>query len=49
VKLRIGRRAQQQASRMAQWWAEHRPAAPTLFTDELERTFQLLVATPGPG
>jgi plasmid stabilization system protein ParE len=49
VNLRIGRRAQQQAVRMAQWWAQHRPGAPKLFTDELERTFRLLVETPGAG
>jgi plasmid stabilization system protein ParE len=34
---------------MAQWWVEHRPAALTLFVDELERTFRLLVETPGAG
>jgi len=31
------------------WWAENRPAAATLFADELERTFRLLVETPGAG
>ena len=30
------RRAQQQADRIEAWWVDHRPAAPTLFTDELE-------------
>jgi len=39
VKLRVGKRAQQQAKRMGAWWLGHRPAASTLFTDELERTF----------
>jgi plasmid stabilization system protein ParE len=34
---------------MAQWWVEHRPAAPNLFIDELERTFRLLAETPGAG
>jgi hypothetical protein len=24
---------------MERWWVKHRPDAPTLFTDELERTF----------
>ena len=47
--LRIGRRAQQQADRKARWWAEHRPGAATLFLDELERTFRLVVETPGAG
>ena len=40
MKLRVGKRAQQQAKKMEAWWVEHRPAAPTLFTDELERTFR---------
>jgi plasmid stabilization system protein ParE len=42
VKLRVGKRAQQQANKIEQWWVENRPAAPTLFTDELERTFQYI-------
>jgi plasmid stabilization system protein ParE len=42
VKLRIGKRAQKQADKIEEWWVEHRPAAPTLFTDELERTFRYL-------
>ena len=25
---------------MEAWWVEHRPAAPTLFLDELEETFR---------
>jgi hypothetical protein len=43
VKLRVGKRAQQQAKRIEAWWVEHRPAAPTLFLDELERTFRYIV------
>ena len=39
MKLRVGKRAQQQAKKIEAWWVEHRPAAPTLFTDELEGTF----------
>jgi plasmid stabilization system protein ParE len=39
VKLRVGKRAQQQAKKIEAWWVEHRPAAPTLFLDELEGTF----------
>ncbi len=49
MNLLIGRRAQQQADRKAQWWANHRPAVSTLFADELERTFRLLLGTPGAG
>ncbi len=43
MKLRVGKRAQQQAKKIEAWWVEHRPAAPNLFTDELERTFHYLV------
>jgi hypothetical protein len=39
VKLRLGKRAQQQIRKIEQWWVEHR-AAPELFTDELEQTFR---------
>ena len=49
MKLRIGRRAQRQADRMEDWWVANRPAAPTLFTDELEETFHLIAETPGVG
>jgi plasmid stabilization system protein ParE len=42
VKLRVGKRAQQQANKIEQWWVENRPLAPTLFTDELERTFRYI-------
>ena len=42
MKLRIGKRAQRQADKIEAWWVEHRPAAPTLFTDELAWTFQHL-------
>ncbi len=40
MKLRVGRRAQQQAMTIEAWWVEHRPAASGLFTDELESTFR---------
>jgi hypothetical protein len=40
VKLRVGKRAQKQAERIEAWWVAHRPAAPRLFTDELEETFR---------
>jgi plasmid stabilization system protein ParE len=42
VKLRIGKRAQEQAAKIEQWWAEHREKAPNLFVDELEETFRTL-------
>jgi len=49
VKLRVGKQAQRQASRIEQWWLEHRPAAGALFIDEIDRTFRLLCETPGAG
>ena len=49
MKLRVGKRAQKQAERIEDWWVAHRPAAPALFTDELEQTFQHLSERPGAG
>ncbi len=43
MKLRIGKRAQEQARRIEAWWVEHRSASPSLFTDELEQAFWHLV------
>src|SRR5213078_2045952 len=48
-KLRIGKRAQQQAAKIEAWWVKHRTAAPTLFADELERTFGYLCQVRSPG
>jgi plasmid stabilization system protein ParE len=42
VKLRIGKRAQQQVDKIEAWWVENRPDAPTLFIDELEESFQYI-------
>ena len=49
MKLRVARKAQLQASRIEQWWDEHRPAADFLFADELDRTFRRLCETPNAG
>ncbi len=49
MKLRVGRRAQRQADKMEEWWVANRPAAPSLFTDELEETFQRICDMPGAG
>lgn len=49
MKLRIGKRAQEQAARIGQWWAEHREKAPDLFFDELEATFRFLCHEPNAG
>ncbi len=42
MKLRVGKRAQQQVKKIEAWWVEHRPAAPSLFLDELEGTFRYI-------
>ena len=39
MKLRVGKRAQQQVETIDAWWIEHRADSPTLFLDELEETF----------
>jgi plasmid stabilization system protein ParE len=49
VKLRITPRAQSQARGRRAWWAEHRPAAPSLFDEELEQTLRLISETPEVG
>jgi hypothetical protein len=42
VKLRVGKRAQQQAAKIDGWWTAHRRDAPTVFLDELEETFRYI-------
>ena len=49
VKLQVGRRARRQADRIEEWWVENRPAAPTLFTDELEEIFKTICERPHAG
>jgi plasmid stabilization system protein ParE len=49
VKLRIGKRAQQQVDRIDAWWVDHRAEAPALFTDELEQVFRTICEKPGAG
>lgn len=49
MNLRVGRRAQQQARRIEQWWVEHRAAAPTLFINELEAIFRYIGSVPDAG
>ncbi len=49
MKLRIGKRAQQQADRIEAWWVDHRPEALALFIDELEQTFRDICEMPGAG
>jgi len=49
VKLRVGRRAQEQADKIQAWWAANRLAAPSLFIDELEQTFHRICNEAGVG
>jgi plasmid stabilization system protein ParE len=49
VRIEVARRAEQQADRAERWWVENRPAAPSLFIDELDRTFRLIRESPGVG
>jgi plasmid stabilization system protein ParE len=41
--------AEEQAHAVADWWEGQRPAAPTLFTDELSHSIDRLSAVPGSG
>lgn len=49
MKLRVGKRAQRQADRIEEWWVKNRPAAPSLFTDELEEFFEHIRSTTAAG
>lgn len=42
MKLRVGKRAQQPADKIEAWWVENRGDAPTVFLDELEKTFRYI-------
>ena len=44
IHFRAG--AREEAVAIDRWWRTHRPAAPTLFVDELEQTLSLLRAQP---
>lgn len=47
--VRLARRARREAAALDSWWREHRPAAPTLFTDELDQAVSLLEVIPEMG
>jgi len=49
VKLKLAESAQRQAARIEAWWAEHRPAAPSLFAREFRDTLAYLESTPSAG
>ena len=42
LPIRLEPRAQEEIESIARWWAGNRPAAPTLFLDELERAYELI-------
>jgi plasmid stabilization system protein ParE len=47
--LRVGRSAAAQISEIAAWWRVNRPAAPSLFVDELSRAYDLIRHQPNVG
>ncbi len=49
MKIIISKRARRHVERAASWWLENRPAAPSLFVDELVRAQQLLMQYPEVG
>lgn len=46
MKVRFSPRAQRRARIVARWWRENRPAAPTLFDDELHEAIERLKSHP---
>jgi plasmid stabilization system protein ParE len=46
VKVRFSPRAQRRVKVVAKWWRENRPAAPTLFDDELHEMIERLKIQP---
>jgi plasmid stabilization system protein ParE len=49
VKVRFLGRSAEQARAVDAWWRENRPAAPSLFADELASALRLLRRTPEMG
>lgn len=49
MKLRVSKTAQRQADKIEDWWVANRPAAPSLFTDELEHVFRHICEIAGAG
>lgn len=49
MKFEISKRARRQIEKIARWWRENRPAAPTMFLDELGETEQRLRDNPEVG
>ncbi|HVJ20054.1 MAG TPA: type II toxin-antitoxin system RelE/ParE family toxin [Polyangiaceae bacterium] len=46
MKVRFSPRAQRRVKIVAKWWRENRPAAPTLFDDELQAAIERLKRQP---
>ena len=46
MKVRFSPRARRRVKLVAKWWRDNRPAAPTLFYDELETAIEMLMAQP---
>ncbi|WP_394826376.1 type II toxin-antitoxin system RelE/ParE family toxin [Pendulispora albinea] len=44
--VRIEKRASREAERIDRWWRENRPAAPTMFVDELKGALGVIVSAP---
>lgn len=49
MKLIISKRALRQIEKIARWWIKHRPAAPSMFMDELAAAERLLRGHPEAG
>jgi plasmid stabilization system protein ParE len=48
-RIRVVPSAAQQIIEAGEWWGEHRPAAPALFREEIERAFLLIGGQPDIG
>jgi plasmid stabilization system protein ParE len=49
VKLKLAEPARHQAVEIEAWWAENRPAAPSLFAQEFRDTLEYIARNPGVG
>lgn len=47
--IRIAPRAATEIEEVSNWWFKHRPAAPGLFIEEIERAFAMVREMPGVG
>jgi plasmid stabilization system protein ParE len=49
TRLEVAPRAEAQIRRITEWWREPRPAAPSLFSEELADALETLMANPTSG